>query len=182
MKTRLDTYNNSWYNPGGGLKRILWYFTNLIFFRSSLIPLFSFKRFLLRAFGAEIGKSVVIKPRVNIKYPWYLKIGDHCWIGEDVWIDNLALISIGNHVCLSQGCLLICGSHDYTKSSFDLKVGTIILEDGVWIGCKAVVAMNTVCGEHSILSVNSVAPKVMEPFGIYQGNPAIMIRNRKILE
>lgn len=182
MKTRLDTYNNSWYNPGGGFKRILWYFTNLIFFRSSLIPLFSLKRILLRAFGAEIGKSVIIKPRVNIKYPWFLKIGDHCWIGEEVWIDNLALISIGKNVCLSQGALLICGSHDYTKSSFDLKVGAIILEDGVWIGSKAVVTMNTVCREHSILSVNSVAPKLMEPFGIYQGNPARMIRNRKILE
>lgn len=182
MKTDLSTYNNSWYKPGSRLKRGLWYLTNLVFFRSSLFPIFSLKRSLLRAFGAKIGTGVVIKPGVNIKYPWFLIIGDYTWIGEGVWIDNLAPVTMGHNVCISQGALILCGSHDYTKTTFDLRIGPITLEDGVWIGARAMITMNTVCGEHSILSVNSVGSKTLEPFAIYQGNPAVFIKHRKVSE
>ena len=84
-RTDLSNYTNDWYKPGGSsLKRLFWYFTNLIFFQSGIFPINSLKVFLLRVFGAKIGKSVIIKPVVNIKYPWNLKIGDFCWIGESV--------------------------------------------------------------------------------------------------
>ena len=56
----------------------------------------------MRLFGASVGKGVIINPRVNIKYPWKLVIGSNVWIGEKVWIDNLADVTIGDNVCLSQ--------------------------------------------------------------------------------
>ncbi|MBS1503846.1 MAG: colanic acid biosynthesis acetyltransferase WcaF, partial [Bacteroidetes bacterium] len=87
-KTDLSSYNNHPYYPGGNaLKRVLWYYTNIFFFKSSLFPFYGLKVFLLRVFGARLGKKVEIKPCVNIKYPWNLTIGDHVWIGENVWID-----------------------------------------------------------------------------------------------
>ncbi len=182
MKTDLSTYDNSWYNPGSKFKGALWYLTNILFFRSPLIPFSFLKRNLLRAFGAKIGKGVVIKPRVNIKYPWFLTIDDYTWIGEEVWIDNLAKVTIGKNVCLSQGAMIICGSHNYNKSTFDLIIGPVTIEDGVWIGAQAIVPMNVVCKEHSILSLKSVATKTLEPYSIYQGNPAKLIKLRKIIE
>ena len=180
-KTDLSTFNNSWYKPGAGfIKRTLWYYTNVFFFLNPWNPFCSLKVFLLRLYGAKIGKGVIIKPSVNIKYPWFLKIGNHVWIGENVWIDNLAKLEIGNHVSISQGAMLLCGNHNYKKPSFDLTVGEIKLEDGVWIGAKSIVAPGVICKSHSILSVNSVASKNLKEYTVYQGNPASEIRKREI--
>ena len=116
----LSKYNNNNFKSGNILLRFLWYFINIIIFKSSLFPFNSLKLFLLRLFGCSLGKGVVIKPNVNIKYPWKLSLGNYVWIGEQVWIDNLDNVTVGNHVCISQGAILICGSHDYKKPSFDL--------------------------------------------------------------
>jgi len=181
MKVNLAKYDNTWYNPGGGtLKRMLWYFTNALVFQSPIIPINRLKIWLLRIFGAQVGHGVVIKPSVNIKYPWLLKIGDHTWIGEKVWIDNLARISIGSNVCLSQGALLLTGNHDYKKPSFDLITQEIVLHDGVWVGAGATVCPGVTCHSHSVLTVGSVATVHLEGYGIYQGNPAIKVRERVV--
>src|SRR5882672_1280964 len=125
-----DKYNNDWYKQEIGasrFKQFCWYFTNAIFFISPLNPGSGLKKFFLRLFGAKIGIGVVLKPAINIKYPWKLSIGDHSWIGERVWIDNLAFVEIGKNVCVSQGAVLLTGNHDFTKASFDLIVKKIIL-------------------------------------------------------
>ncbi|MFO8000509.1 MAG: WcaF family extracellular polysaccharide biosynthesis acetyltransferase [Marinilabilia sp.] len=179
MKVDLSQYDNSWYYPGRGkFVRTLWYFVNAFFFISSLFPVSSLKVLLLRWFGASIGRGVVIKPRVNVKYPWLLTVGDHAWIGEGAWIDNLGRVSIGANCCLSQGVLLLCGNHDYRRETFDLMVGEIVMEEGVWIGANSVVTGGTVCESHSVLSVKSVAPSRMEAYRIYRGNPAEIIKER----
>jgi putative colanic acid biosynthesis acetyltransferase WcaF len=181
-KVQLNTYDNTWYKPGGSnLKRLLWYFINITFFKNAWIPVSNLKVGLLRLFGAKIGKGVNIKPNVNIKYPWFLKVGDNCWIGEGVWIDNLTLVTLGNNVCVSQGAFLLTGNHNYKTSTFDLMVGEITLEDGVWIGAKAIVCPNVICKTHSVLSAGSVTSKDLEPYLIYQGNPAIAIRERNLI-
>ena len=101
-------------------------------------------------------------------------------IGENVWIDNLTEVRIGNNVCISQGAMLLSGNHDYKKTSFDLKIKKIILEDGCWIGAKSIVCPGITCKSHSILSVGSVANTDLEEYGIYQGVPAIQVRKRVI--
>ena len=85
IQTDLSKYDNSWYSTGAGkFKMVLWYFVNILFFMNPLNPISSLKVLLLRLFGAKIGRGVVIKPSVNIKYPWLLEIGDNSWIGERV--------------------------------------------------------------------------------------------------
>ena len=179
-KIQLNKYNNDWYHPGGTSRKTLWYFTNMIFFKT-LLPFPSFfKVKLLKLFGAQVGKSVVIKPNVNIKYPWFLEIDSNVWIGEGVWIDNLAAVKVGSNVVLSQGAYLLTGSHDYKKESFDLMLGEIVLEEGVWIGAKAIVCPGVTCKSHSVLAVGSTATKDLEAYGVYQGNPAVIKRQRFI--
>ncbi len=179
IKTDLSTYNNKWYQPGGSyLKRLLWYFVNVLFFINPLNPSSRSKIVLLRWFGATIGRGVVIKPAVNIKYPWRLSIGNHSWIGEKVWIDNLDNVTIGNNCCLSQGAMLLCGSHNYKKQSFDLIIKEIVLEDGVWIGANSIVMQGVRCKSHSILSTLSVASSDLEAYHIYRGNPAMKVKER----
>lgn len=151
----------------------------LIYFNSGF-PFGGIRVFWLRVFGAKVGKGVVIKPHVKIKYPWRLSVGDHCWIGEEVWIDNLENVTLGNHVCLSQGAMLLTGNHNYTKTTFDLMVKPIVLEDGVWIGAQALVAPGVTCKSHSVLSVKSVAVEDLDAYGIYHGNPAVKVKTREI--
>jgi len=177
MKTDLSKYNNSWYKPGSAFKRGVWYILNIMFFRSAF-PFYGFKRFLLRSFGARVGKNVLIKPYVNIKYPWFLSLGNNMWIGEKVWIDNLAQVTIQDNVCISQGALILTGNHDYSKSTFDLVVKAITIEEGVWIGAMAVVCPGVTCKSHSVLSVNSVANKDLDAYTIYTGNPATIVKLR----
>jgi len=180
-QTDLSKYDNKSYKPGkNGVVRILWYFTNVIFFLNPLIPVSSLKIFLLRLFGAEVGKEVNIKPSVNIKYPWHLKIGNYTWIGEKVWIDNLADVTIGDNCCLSQGAMLLCGNHNYKNTTFDLITKKIILENGVWIGANTTVTPGVTCGSHMVLTVNSVLTQNAEPYKIYSGNPAKPMKFREI--
>lgn len=181
LKTDLSRFNNDWYNPGNPFKRITWYIVNALFFNSAF-PLIGFKVFLLKLFGAQVGKEVMIKPYVNIKYPWNLKIGHYVWIGERVWIDNLAQVELQNNSCVSQGAMLLCGNHHYRKVTFDLIIGNITIEEGAWVGAMAVVCPGIKVGSHAVLTVNSVATKHLEPYFVYQGNPAEKIKERIIKE
>ncbi len=178
LKTDLKKYDNSWYQPGNFFKRSLWYYINALFFINPLNASSSIKIFLLKLFGATIGRGVIIKPGVNIKYPWKLTIDDYSWIGENVWIDNLDQVTIGKNCCISQGALLLCGNHNYKKSSFDLMIAPIVLEDGVWIGAKSTITLNSVCKSHSVLSSNSCLSGKMKAYSIYKGVPATFLKNR----
>lgn len=177
----LSRFDSSTFDKGAGfLKQTLWYFVNTLLVRASWNPFMGIKIVLLKAFGAKIGKGLVIKNNVTIKFPWKLVIGDHVWLGENVWIDNLDCVTIGNNVCISQGALLLTGNHDYTKSSFDYRNAPIVLEDGVWVGAKSVVCPGVIAHSHSILTVGSMASKDLDAYGIYQGNPAMKMRERII--
>ena len=180
QKVNLSIFNNSWYKPGSIVKRLLWYYINVCFIKSSFLWTNSLKVLLLKIFGAKVGRNIIIKPCVNIKYPWLLEIGNNVWIGEDVWIDNLGKVKIGNNVCISQGAMLLCGNHNYKKSSFDLIVEDITLEGGVWIGAKAIVCPGVTMKSHSVLTVGSVLTKDAEAYTIYQGNPAVPVKKRII--
>lgn len=115
--------------------RLAWYVLNALFFQSAILALLPgrVKATVLRAFGAKVGRGLVCKPRVTIKYPWFLELGDHVWLGEGCWIDNHCLVRIGSNVCISQGAYLFTGNHNWKKSTFDYFGQPITIGDGAWI-------------------------------------------------
>lgn len=159
-------------------KQLLWFFVNALLVRVSWNPFMGIKVWLLRLFGAKIGKGFVIKNNIIIKFPWKLSVGDNVWLGEGCWIDNLDYVKIGNNVCISQGALLITGNHDYSKTDFPYRNKPIIVEDGAWIGAKSVVTAGVKVASHSVIAVGSVLTKDTVPFGVYQGNPAVKVKER----
>lgn len=155
-------------------------FSKCFIFINPLIVSYTLKARLLKLFGAKVGKRCLIKPGVNIKYPWRLEIGDYVSIGENVWIDNLANVYLKDQVTISQGAMLLTGNHNYKKITFDLIIGEITLEEGSWVGAKCLVGLNVTLGTHSVLTAGSTAFKSLESFTINAGNPAIEVRKRII--
>ena len=161
-------------------KEALWLLVRSLLFLYFPFGFYAVKRFVLVAFGAKIGKRVVVKPGAKIVFPWKLQVDDHAWIGEDCMIINLAPVHIGRSACVSQRAVLCTGSHDYSKTTFDLITRDIVLQDGSWIAASAWVGPGVTVGSHAILTAGSVTSKDLEPYGIYQGNPAVKVRERAI--
>jgi putative colanic acid biosynthesis acetyltransferase WcaF len=176
----LKEFENTDYDPGrGAVARLLWHYVSLLFFEGGWLPSYKLKVGLLRCFGARIGEGVVIKPNVRIKYPWRLVVGDHCWIGQDAWIDNLADVRIGSHACVSQGVYLCTGSHDYRSRTFDLIVEPIIIEDGAWVAARSTVLPGVTVGANAIVAGGSIVTRDVPPATVVAGNPAKPIGERE---
>ena len=179
----LEQFDNSWYRPGRSFTwQVAWFTFGSPLVRLSWIPWSGFRTALLRLFGAEIGTGVVIKPGVQVKYPWRLTVGDHCWIGEDAWIDNLTTVSLASNVCISQGAYLCTGNHDWTDPSFGLVIEPITLDNGSWVGARAVLAPGVVLGECAIAAAGSVVTRSIPAYEIHAGNPAKFVRQRRVKE
>lgn len=157
----------------------MWWLLQAMLVRS-WIPGSAHRRFLLRLFGARIGAGTIFKPGLRVKFPWRLVIGDHTWVGEGVWIDNLGMVKIGSHCCISQGVYLCTGNHNWSSPQFDLTVAPIEIHDSAWVCAKAVIAPGVVIGEGAVLSLGSVAIADLDAWGIYWGSPARWMKLRSL--
>lgn len=173
------------FNPATGLNRgatltkeLLWYITKRIFFLTTIPYPRRLKIFLLTAFGATVGKDVLIKPRVNIHMPWKLSLGNNVWIGEEVFILNFEQVEIGDNVCLSQRVFLCGGNHDFLDPSMSYRNGPIKLAAGCWIGAGSFVGPNVSVGVDTVVCAASVVSGNLNRNSIYKGNPAHFIKTR----
>lgn len=131
----------------------------------------------LRVFGARVGVNVIMRPRLRVKFPWNLAVGDDCWIGEGVWIHNQGLLTIEDNVVVSQETFITTGSHDI-YNSMDLIVKPVAIRRGAWLTTRSIVLQGVEVGENSILTPGSVATRSLPPNCIFGGNPAKFIRER----
>lgn len=176
----LSNYTPGDYRPGRGkLTQVVWYFVSVLVFESGWFPLSGVKSSILRAFGAKIGRNVTIKPNVRIKHPWRLEIGDHVWIGQECWIDNLVEVRIGSHVCVSQRVYLCTGGHDHRRRGFDLKCGPITIEDGAWVAASALVLGGVTIGANALVAGGSTVTRDVPCAKIVGGCPAKVLADRE---
>jgi len=174
----LNSYENLYFDRGRSkFVEIAWILVSAITF-STWLPGSWWRLILLRLFGAEIGVGCVIKPYVRVKFPWKLFVGDYCWIGENVWIDNLDTIALKSNCCISQGGYLCTGSHDWTKDTFDLIIKPIVICEHVWVGAFSRIGPGVVLGEGTVCTLGSVLGKSTGEWEIWSGNPCVKIKNR----
>jgi putative colanic acid biosynthesis acetyltransferase WcaF len=133
---------------------------------------------LLRVFGARIGAQCRIKPGLRVKFPWRLQIGHACWLAEDAWLDNLAPITLGDRVCISQGAYLCTGNHDFRSPGFHLRLGTIDIGSDAWIGARAVIAPGCRVGSGAVVCLGAVAIGHVPDLSVLSGNPAVVVAQR----
>lgn len=176
----LSAYSAPDYQPGRGIVvRLLWYYTSLLLFESGWFILTRAKPSILRLFGARIGRGVVIKPHVRVKFPWRLAIGDHCWIGQGSWIDNIADVTIGDHVCISQNSYLCTGNHDHRRKTFDLIARPISVENGAWVAASSLLLAGVTVGANAVVAAGSVVTRDVAAETMVGGNPARPIKPRE---
>lgn len=177
---RLDQFDSRVnYDPGRSrLIFMLWYACKMVFFLSPFPWPSRLKGWLLRRFGARVGQGVVIKPRVNIHLPWRLVLGDHVWIGEEVFLLNFAPVTVGDHVCLSQRAFLCTGSHDFRSVDFRYRHAPITIGAEAWICAQTFVGPGVTVGPRAVLLPGASALGDQPPGMICGGVPAAALKPR----
>ncbi|MBF6606042.1 MAG: colanic acid biosynthesis acetyltransferase WcaF [Chloroflexi bacterium] len=181
MSVDLSQTSPRGYHPGRSYAyRALWLVVEALILLNPIVTQYSLKCWVLRRFGARIGRGVLIKPNVHVKYPWHLEIGDNTWIGERVWIDNFVRVRIGANAVVSQGAYLCTGNHDWSDPGMGLVVKPVLVEDGAWVGAFARIAPGITVGREVVVTLGSVLLEDAEARGVYTGNPAVRVRDRAI--
>ena len=178
---KLHTYRkpSSW-SPGKSfLIYTLWFTLGSPLLSCRFLPGSYWRILLLKIFGSRISWTSYVKPGLRVKFPWRLIVGSYCWLGEDVWIDNLSIVTLRDNVCISQGAYLCTGNHNFKSSSFDLKVEPIFIDSESWIAARSVLAPGTSIGFASVVSLGSVVSGSVPPYSIVRGNPALIIKDRR---
>jgi putative colanic acid biosynthesis acetyltransferase WcaF len=163
------------------LTECLWLLCSALLF-SSWLPGSFWRRALLRLFGAEIGKGVIVKPFVKVKFPWRLHIGDFGGLGERVWIDNVAMVEIGPNSWLSQDVYVCSGNHDWTSLDLPLMTRAVTVEPNVWVGARAVVGPGVRIGRGSVVTLGTVVLGEIPPWSIVSPGPMVQRGERRLKE
>ncbi len=165
----------SWGRPAALV--YLWGIVEWLFVTNALQISSSLRVAVLRAFGAKIGRGVIFRPRTRIRFPWKLEIGDHCWIGEGVWIHNQDQVSIGHDVVISQETMITTGSHLHRKN-MALITKPITIDDGAWVTARCIVTGGVTVGRSALVAPGSVVSESVSPNAIVRGNPARLVAPR----
>jgi putative colanic acid biosynthesis acetyltransferase WcaF len=179
----LGKYDQSEFDRGrANWSIVLWWSVQAIAFPLSLHNFNGFRAWLLRLFGAKIGKDVVIRPTARFTYPWKIAIGDCSWIGDDVVLYSIDRITIGSHSVISQKSYLCTGSHDITNSAFRLITAPITIGNGVWVATDCFVAPGVTIGANSVIGARSSVFRDIPMQQIAWGTPCTPRQPRIIIE
>ncbi|WP_052383581.1 putative colanic acid biosynthesis acetyltransferase [Pseudacidovorax intermedius] len=156
----------------------LWWLVQATLFRWSPQVLYKFRSWLLRIFGARIGRNVLVRPTVRITYPWKLSIGDYSWIGDDVVLYSLGFISIGNHSVVSQKCYLCAGDHDYHDEAFPIRARPISVGSRSWLAADTFVGPGVTIGDDVVVGARCSVFQDIVPNSVVVGTPARRVKDR----
>ena len=168
----LREYDQSWYDRGRpGWYVLLWWLIQSIAFPLSLHNANGFRCWLLRRFGAKIGKQVIIRPTALFTYPWKVEIVDYSWVGDDVVFYSLEIIKIGSQSVISQKSYLCTGSHDFRDPTFNLIVKPITIGNGVWVATDCFIAPGVKIASNAVIGARSSVFKHIPAAMVAWGSP-----------
>lgn len=178
-RIRLNQYSQDRYLRGkSGAVVLLWWFVQATLFRCSPQPMYGFRRWLLRLFGASVGRGVKVRPTAIVTYPWKVAIGDHSWIGDRAELYSLDRIDIGANCVVSQRSYLCTGSHDMADPAFSLVVKPVRLEDGAWVAGDVFVHPGVTIGTMAVAAARSTVVRDIPAEEVHAGMPARFLKRR----
>lgn len=181
MEMRLQNYRNR-HPLKAKFARLAWNAVWFFLFRPTPRGVCYFWRsFLLRLFGATIGKGCHVLPTARIWQPWKLTMGDYSCLSENVDCYSVDEIRIGKQVVISQGAFLCCASHDISSPIMELTYQPIVIDSQAWVAARAFVGPGVHIGEGAVVGACSVVTKDVAPWTVVAGNPARVIKTREIV-
>lgn len=159
--------------------RLIWGFVYFSLFRFSPVFLFQWRNYILRVFGAKVSGSCRIYPSVKIWLPANLQIDELATLGPSVNVYNQGLITIGKEVIISQGSHICASTHDYNDPLHPLILKPIVIEDHVWVCADAFVGPGVTLAEGCVIGARAAIFKNSQPWSVYSGNPAQLIKQRE---
>ena len=176
-----DGYKRPVFSRRNKLRRLLWNISWLLLCQWTPKPLHTWRVWVLRRFGAIIGKQNAIYPNCIIWAPWLLETEDVVTIGPQAEVYNPGGVYLGHHVILSQGSFLCGATHDYNSPDFTYIKEKIVLKPYVWICARATVLAGVHCEEGSVLGAMALAARNLDAWTVYTGNPARPVKKRRNL-
>jgi len=160
------------------IARGVWHVVWLLFFRPTPRLLHPWRCFILRIFGAKLGKSVHLYPSARVWAPWNLEMGDHACLSEGVDCYSVAKIFIGAHSTVSQYSFLCAASHDYSNADMPLVAAPIRIGERVWITADVFVGPGVTIGDGAVVTARSSVFSDLPPWMVARGNPAMPVKQR----
>ncbi|AKD03987.1 WcaF family extracellular polysaccharide biosynthesis acetyltransferase [Pontibacter korlensis] len=173
-----DTVTGPSFSLKNRLGRVLWSLVSALLFRYSPNPMHRWRSFLLRSFGAKVGRGVHIYPKAKIWAPWNLELADQSSAADGAILYSQGKIYIGRRAVVSQGVHLCAGTHDYSQSGFPLITKPIYIGDHAWVAAEAFVHGGVSVGEGCVIGARSVVTKDMPPWMVCSGHPCKPIKKR----
>ena len=173
-----DTFTGASFSLRNRVARFIWDCVYVILFRYSPRPLHKWRSFLLRLFGAKIGKGSHIYPKVKIWAPWNLELGETVGIGDYTVMYSQGRIKVGDRTTISQYSHICTGTHDYRSRGFELITRPIFIGSDCWLAASTFVHPGVNIGDGAIVGACSVVTRDLDSWKIYAGNPCIYIKNR----
>lgn len=170
-------YTGPCYSVQNRLARVAWSFVYCLFFRFSPRPMHGWRRFLLRCFGAKLGRGTRVYSRARVWAPWNLDVGESVGIADDAEIYNPAMITIGDFAVISQGAYLCAASHNYRQWSFTLIAAPIHIGSHAWIAARAIVQMGVTISDGCIVGAGSVVTRSLPAWSVCAGNPCRFVKH-----
>jgi len=107
-------------------------------------------------------------------------MGDLSSLGEKSWIYAMDKITIGQKCCIGKEVHLLTGTHDISKSTFDLVIKPVTIDDYSWIATRSTILPGVTIGKLNVIAANSVVTKCTDDSIVVGGNPAKFIKKRVI--
>jgi putative colanic acid biosynthesis acetyltransferase WcaF len=174
----IDSYTGPSFSLKNRVGRVLWNITCMLLFRPSPAPFHAWRAFLLKCYGAKVGKGVHVYPRVKIWAPWNLSLGDECGIANGVTLYSQGGISIGYRAIISQNSYICTGTHDYTVKEHPLITFPIRIEDHAWVAAGVFVNPGVTIKEGAVIGACSVVTKDMPAWMVCAGHPCKPLKER----
>ncbi len=160
------------------LGRLAWGAVQATAFRLSFHSAYRWRAWLLRRFGATLGRNCRLRRTVTVEIPWHLSLGDDVSIGDRAILYCLGPVRVGDRSFLSQHAHLCAGSHDYRSNDYPLLRPPITIGTDCWIAADAFVGPGVTVGDRSVVGARSAVFKDVHPATIVGGNPARVLKPR----
>ncbi len=178
ISSQRDPFERPAFALSDRLRRLSWNTAYLLLYRFSPRPLHAWRSYVLRLFGAHVGRACHFYPAARIWAPWNLTAGDLVTVADGAELYNPAPLVLGSRVIISQDAYICGATHDYDAADFPLLAFRMEIGASAWVCARASVSPGVSIGEGAVLGLGSIATRSLEPWAVYAGIPARRLKDR----